>query len=259
MGLRIAALLIVNSMDLCEAVSSKMLHVVSSSTSVVSSQSSSSKGAEASSTADKAGPAQLDMDEDVAGLRSRNLSSTLQKLYLWEKKLYNEVKVCCIMLNYVDMASLYIIQIPLHCYVPTCFSYNTKPRSSHCAKDISFDPFGGFYQHLGDGLLFQICAFPNSLCSSLSCEHGVVLQSEEKMRVDHDRKVDKLKRLDERGAEAHKVDTTRTLIRSLSTKIGMAIQVVDKISVTVNKIRDEELWPQLNELIQGYVVYKSWN
>lgn len=73
------------------------------------------------------------------------------------------------------------------------------------------------------------------------------------MRVIHDRKCRKLKRLDERGAESHKVDSTRTLIRSLSTKIRIAIQVVDKISMTINKIRDEELWPQLNELIQGYV------
>lgn len=81
-----------------------MLHVVSPSMSLVSSQPSTSKGAE-SSSADKA--AQLDMDEDVVGLRSRNLSSTLQKLYLWEKKLYNEVKVCCIMLNSViKLASL---------------------------------------------------------------------------------------------------------------------------------------------------------
>lgn len=73
------------------------------------------------------------------------------------------------------------------------------------------------------------------------------------MRVDHDRKCRKLKSLDERGAEAHKVDSTRTLIRNLSTKIRMSIQVVDRMSVTINKIRDEELWPRLNELIQGYV------
>jgi len=72
------------------------------------------------------------------------------------------------------------------------------------------------------------------------------------MRVAHEKKCRKLKHLDERGAEALKVDATQTLIRSLSTKIRMAIQVVDKISVTINKIRDEELWPQLNELIQGY-------
>ena len=78
------------------------------------------------------------------------------------------------------------------------------------------------------------------------------MQAEERMRVAYDRKCRKLKRLDERGAEANKVDSTQNIIRSLSTKIRIAIQVVDKISVTINKIRDEELWPLLNELIEGY-------
>lgn len=84
-----------------------------------------------------------------------------------------------------------------------------------------------------------------------------VLQSEEKIRVLHERKSEKLKRLDQKGAEAHKVDMTRQLVRSLSTKIRIAIQVVDKISEKINKMRDEELWPQLNVLIQGYVFFLS--
>ncbi|KAI4318590.1 hypothetical protein MLD38_032271 [Melastoma candidum] len=127
---------------------------------------SASKGALLASSAEDADQARAADDEQL-GMKSGNLSSTLQKLLLWEKKLYNEVK------------------------------------------------------------------------------------TEERMRVVHDRNVQKLKRLDERGAEAHKVDATRTLIQNLSTKITMAIQVVDRISVTVNKIRDEELWPQINELIEG--------
>lgn len=77
------------------------------------------------------------------------------------------------------------------------------------------------------------------------------------MRVVHDRKVRKLKRMDERGAEAHKIDAIRREIKDLSTKIRMAIQVVDKISVMISKIRDEELWPLTNELIQGYVYCAS--
>lgn len=81
----------------------------------------------------------------------------------------------------------------------------------------------------------------------------ICYQAEEKMRVLHDRKCRKLKRLDERGADFNKVDSTRTIIRDLSTKIRMAINVVDKISMTINNIRDEELWPQLKGLIQGYV------
>ncbi|KAI8025409.1 Nitrate regulatory gene2 protein [Camellia lanceoleosa] len=128
------------------SVSSKMLHVITP-----SSQPSTSTTTQSSS---------IEIDEDV-GMSSSNLSSTLQKLYLWEKKLYEEVKVL------------------------------------------------------------------------------------------HERKCSKLKHLDERGAEAHKIDATRTLVRSLSTKIRIAIQVVDKISVKINKLRDEELLPQLNEFIQG--------
>lgn len=73
------------------------------------------------------------------------------------------------------------------------------------------------------------------------------------MRVVHDRKLEKLKRLDRTGAEARKIESTGADVRSLSTKMRMAIEVVDKISVMINKIRDEELWPQLNELIHGYV------
>ncbi|KAG8368019.1 hypothetical protein BUALT_Bualt15G0001700 [Buddleja alternifolia] len=140
-------------------VSSKMLHLP-----MVSS---------ASKSSDSTDPASLDVDQDME-LRSKTLSSTLHKLHLWEKKLYEEVKV------------------------------------------------------------------------------------EEKMRVLHERKSRKLKRLDERGAEAQKIDATRILVRSLSTKIKIAIQVVDKISVKINNLRDEELWPQLNEFIQGLVrMWKS--
>ncbi|KAL6561021.1 hypothetical protein OROGR_003811 [Orobanche gracilis] len=113
----------------------------------------------------------LNVDQDV-GLRSKNLSSTLHKLYLWETKLYEEVKV------------------------------------------------------------------------------------EEKMRILHEQKSRKMKRMDERGSEGQKVEAARSSVRSLSSKIKIAIQVVDKISVKINTLRDEELWPQLNEFIYGLT--KMW-
>ncbi|KAL1215662.1 Protein ALTERED PHOSPHATE STARVATION RESPONSE 1 [Cardamine amara subsp. amara] len=140
--------------------SSKMLH------GATPSLPSTSGGASSSAAAATVPPTYADIEEELAS-RSRNLSSTLHKLHLWEKKLYHEVK------------------------------------------------------------------------------------AEEKLRLAHEKKLRKLKRLDERGAEAIKVDKTRKLVRDMSTKIRIAIQVVDKISVTINKIRDEDLWPQLNALIQG--------
>ncbi|GMI88002.1 hypothetical protein like AT4G35240 [Hibiscus trionum] len=165
-GSEIAKLLEVGTLPYQRKHVSKMLHVVTPSVSLVSSQPSTSKTDETSSSADNTDPVFLELNEELAR-KQKNLSSTLQKLHLWEKKLYNEVK------------------------------------------------------------------------------------AEEKMRMAYDRKCRKLKRLDERGAEAKKVDSTRHMIKSLSTKIRIAIQVVDKISVTINKIRDEELWPLLNELIEG--------
>ncbi|KAE8727201.1 DUO1 activated zinc finger 2 [Hibiscus syriacus] len=165
-GSEIAELLEVGTLPYQRKHVSKMLHVVTPSVSLASSQLSTSKTDESSSSANNTDPAFLELNEELAR-NQRKLSSTLQKLYLWEKKLYNEVK------------------------------------------------------------------------------------AEEKMRVAHDRKCCKLKWLDERGAEANKIDSTRQTIRSLSTKIRIAIQVVDKISVTINKIRDEELWPLLNDLIEG--------
>lgn len=75
-----------------ETVTSKMLHVVTPSLSVMSSQPSTSKAVETS--AEKDGPAILDFDEEMR-MRSRTLSATLHKLHLWEKKLFNEVKVYC--------------------------------------------------------------------------------------------------------------------------------------------------------------------
>ncbi|XP_010941397.1 uncharacterized protein [Elaeis guineensis] len=77
------------------------------------------------------------------------------------------------------------------------------------------------------------------------------VEAEEKMRALYDRKCKQLKRLSERGEEAHKLEAVQILIRKLSTKIRMAIQIVDSISQKISKLRDDELWPQISELIQG--------
>lgn len=71
------------------------------------------------------------------------------------------------------------------------------------------------------------------------------------MRVLYDKKREEMKVLYGRGAEAHKLEAIEIYIRKLSTKLSVAIQVVNTISKKINKLRDEELWPQTCELIQG--------
>ncbi|CAL9069700.1 protein ALTERED PHOSPHATE STARVATION RESPONSE 1-like [Musa acuminata AAA Group] len=83
------------------------------------------------------------------------------------------------------------------------------------------------------------------------------VRAEEKMRLLLRRSHKELRRMIERGAEAHKINSTRSLIDKLSTKIRIAIQVVDSISKKINRLRDEELWPRMTELVLGLV--RMWN
>ncbi|KDP32816.1 hypothetical protein JCGZ_12108 [Jatropha curcas] len=107
-------------------------------------------------------------------IKSRNLSSTLDKLYEWEKKLYKEVK------------------------------------------------------------------------------------DEERLRVIYEKQCRRLRHLDEHGAESSKIDAAQASIRKLLTKINVTIRAVDAISSKIHKLRDEELQPQITELIHGLIrMWKS--
>lgn len=77
------------------------------------------------------------------------------------------------------------------------------------------------------------------------------------MRVLYDKKCRELRHLDERGAEVHKIEAIQAFIRKLSTRISIAIQIVNTISTKISKIRDEELWPQICQFVQGYVHFFS--
>lgn len=65
----------------------------------------------------------------------------------------------------------------------------------------------------------------------------------------------RLKFLDQKGAESHKIDMTRNMVRKLSTKLRISVRVIAKVSKKINRVRDEELWPQINALIQGYALF----
>lgn len=79
-------------------------------------------------------------------------------------------------------------------------------------------------------------------------------QDEERLRVDYEKQCKRLKILDDRGAESSKIDAAEASIRRLHTKINICIRSVDAISTRIHKLRDEELKPQLSELIQGYEI-----
>lgn len=84
------------------------------------------------------------------------------------------------------------------------------------------------------------------------------LQAEEKLRLLHEKKCKLLKRLADHGGigndnDAVKIESIRASIGKLSTKIRIAIKFIDSISNKLNRLRDEEFWPQIIDLIRGYV------
>ncbi|PON60572.1 hypothetical protein PanWU01x14_151840 [Parasponia andersonii] len=76
------------------------------------------------------------------------------------------------------------------------------------------------------------------------------VKAEEKLRTIYQRKFQQLKMLDREGSasKAQRANSTRALLRDLTTKLKIAFQIVDRISLAINKLRDEELWPQIKEL-----------
>ncbi|CAN6235928.1 unnamed protein product [Urochloa humidicola] len=80
------------------------------------------------------------------------------------------------------------------------------------------------------------------------------VKAEEKMRLLIAKNSKRLKLMDQKGSEPQKIDATRNLLRKLSTKIRISVRVIAKISRKINKLRDEELSPQVNALIQGFVL-----
>ncbi|OVA10901.1 protein of unknown function DUF632 [Macleaya cordata] len=144
----------------------------------------------------------------------------------------------------------------LHSMTPPLSVVSSQPSTSKSAESSSStEKDGSIFLGFDEGVGRALVNLSSTLQQLYIWEKKLYeeVKAEEKMRLIHDRKCRRLKRLDEKGAEAHKVDSTRTLVRTLSTKIRIAIQVVDKISVKINKLRDEELWPKINELIHGLI------
>ncbi|XP_039810183.1 protein ALTERED PHOSPHATE STARVATION RESPONSE 1-like isoform X2 [Panicum virgatum] len=78
------------------------------------------------------------------------------------------------------------------------------------------------------------------------------IKDEEKLRMLYEKNYRRLKSLDERGAESSTIDSTRLSVRLLQSKISINVRTANAFSSKIQKIRDEELYPQLVDLIQRF-------
>ncbi|KAK9078914.1 hypothetical protein SSX86_002973 [Deinandra increscens subsp. villosa] len=73
----------------------------------------------------------------------------------------------------------------------------------------------------------------------------------ERIRIAYDKKLAQLRNHDAKGDDHSYVHKTRTAIRDLHTQIKVSIHSVEAVSKRIETLRDQELQPQLLELIQG--------
>ncbi|CAA7020114.1 unnamed protein product [Microthlaspi erraticum] len=75
------------------------------------------------------------------------------------------------------------------------------------------------------------------------------VKAEEKLRTSHMKSYKQLRRLEQKNADLSKIEAVRSTIQCLSTRMRVSIHKIDNICLTINKLRDEELWSKMKELI----------
>ena len=76
-------------------------------------------------------------------------------------------------------------------------------------------------------------------------------QTIDQIRQTYEKKCVQLRNQDAKGSELRCAEKTRTTVRDLYTRIWVSLRAVESISDRIQKLRAEELQPQLVELLQG--------
>lgn len=103
----------------------------------------------------------------------------------------------------------------------------------------------------------ESCMFHNSHQSTLDKLYAwekklyQEVKSGERIRIAYEKKCAQLRNHDIKGDDYSSVDKTRTAIRDLHTQIKVSIHSVEAVSKRIETLMDQELQPQLLELIQG--------
>ncbi|CAI9087182.1 OLC1v1021189C1 [Oldenlandia corymbosa var. corymbosa] len=78
------------------------------------------------------------------------------------------------------------------------------------------------------------------------------VKAEEKLRIINKKQREQLTLLDKNGSEPSKIDAIRASIRNSETKLNICFKTITAIAIRIDKLRDEELQPQVAGLVQGY-------
>ncbi|GLJ52185.1 hypothetical protein SUGI_1110100 [Cryptomeria japonica] len=79
------------------------------------------------------------------------------------------------------------------------------------------------------------------------------VKAEEYIRSVYEKKCVQLRHQEAKGENSQVIDKTRAAVKDLHSRIRVGIHAVESVSMKIQKLRDDELQPQLVELIQGLI------
>ncbi|KAD7117530.1 hypothetical protein E3N88_04798 [Mikania micrantha] len=129
-------------------------------------------------------------------------------------------------------------------------SSSSRNNLAQTSKDVNDDSGSDFFE--------EFCMIAGSHSSTLdrlyAWERKLYdeVKASESIRRVYDRKCDQLRHQFAKDLKTHVIDKTRSLVKDLHSRIIVALHTVDSISKRIENMRDEELQPQLLELIQGF-------
>ncbi|XP_023757641.2 nitrate regulatory gene2 protein [Lactuca sativa] len=120
-------------------------------------------------------------------------------------------------------------------------SGSSKEEDYASSSDVSDDSY--IFQNSHQSTLDKLYVWEKKLYQEV--------KAGERIRIAYDKKCAQLRNHDAKGDDHSSVDKTRTAIRNLHTQIKVSIHSVEAVSKRIETLRDQELQPQLLELIQG--------
>lgn len=130
------------------------------------------------------------------------------------------------------------------------FLMHTPTKSKDEAFDSSsdFSDDSGMFSGSHQSTLDRLYAWEKKLYEEV--------RGGERVRIAYEKKCSQLRDKVVKGEDPSSIDKSRAAIRDLHTQIKVSIHSVEAISKRIETLRDEELQPQLLELVQG--LEKMW-
>ncbi|KAB2606324.1 hypothetical protein D8674_006041 [Pyrus ussuriensis x Pyrus communis] len=142
----------------------------------------------------------------------------------------------------------------------TSVKYLTWHRTTSSRSSSSRNPLGAnlkdYMDDLTGHLLDNFCMNSGSHASTLDRLYARErklydeVKASEMVRRDYDLKCKILRQLESKGQSSQITDKTRAVVKDLHSRIRVAIHRIDSISKRIEDLRDKELQPQLEELIE---------